>query len=78
MGRHTLPVALRLLAWQFGKPVVLANLLAWPAAWRAMREGPAAWRAMPEWLNGFDQRIALTTPFPPSATSRTRPCGATT
>ncbi|MDP5281252.1 ABC transporter permease [Sphingomonas sp. DG1-23] len=44
----------RLLAWQFSKPVVLANLVAWPAAWWAMRE----------WLNTFDIRIALTpTPF---------------
>ncbi len=39
----------RLLVWQFSKPVVLANLLAWPAAWWAMRA----------WLNGFDARIAL-------------------
>ncbi len=44
----------RLLAWQFSKPVVLANLVAWPAAWWAMRD----------WLNTFDVRIALTpTPF---------------
>ncbi len=44
----------RLLAWQFSKPVVLANLVAWPLAWWAMRD----------WLNGFDARIALTaTPF---------------
>lgn len=40
----------RLLAWQFSKPVVLANLIAWPVAWWAMRE----------WLNGFDIRIPLT------------------
>jgi putative ABC transport system permease protein len=39
----------RLLALQFSKPVVLANLLAWPAAWWAMRE----------WLNGFEARIDL-------------------
>jgi putative ABC transport system permease protein len=39
----------RLLAWQFSKPVVLANLIAWPVAWWAMRD----------WLNGFDARIAL-------------------
>jgi putative ABC transport system permease protein len=44
----------RLLAWQFSKPVVLANLVAWPAAWWAMRD----------WLDTFDVRIALTpTPF---------------
>jgi putative ABC transport system permease protein len=40
----------RLLTWQFSKPVVIANLLAWPAAWWAMRD----------WLNGFDLRIDLT------------------
>jgi putative ABC transport system permease protein len=40
----------RLLTWQFSKPVVLANLLAWPVAWWAMRD----------WLNDFDVRIALT------------------
>jgi putative ABC transport system permease protein len=40
----------RLLAWQFFKPVVIANLIAWPAAWWAMRD----------WLNGFDLRIDLT------------------
>ncbi|NIJ20749.1 putative ABC transport system permease protein [Sphingomonas naasensis] len=44
----------QLLVWQFSRPVVLANLIAWPVAWWAMRE----------WLNGFDIRIALTpTPF---------------
>ncbi len=40
----------RLLAWQFSKPVILANLIAWPAAWWAMRD----------WLNMFDARMALT------------------
>jgi putative ABC transport system permease protein len=40
----------RLLAWQFSKPVILANLAAWPVAWWAMRD----------WLNTFDSRIALT------------------
>jgi putative ABC transport system permease protein len=39
----------RLLAWQFSKPVILANLVAWPVAWWAMRD----------WLNGFDARIEL-------------------
>ena len=39
----------RLLAWQFSKPVMLANIIAWPIAWWAMRD----------WLNGFDARIAL-------------------
>ncbi|WP_442679685.1 FtsX-like permease family protein [Sphingomonas sp. ASY06-1R] len=40
----------RLIAWQFSKPVVLANLIAWPIGWWAMRD----------WLNTFDLRIALT------------------
>ncbi|MDB5692024.1 MAG: transporter permease [Alphaproteobacteria bacterium] len=39
----------RLLAWQFSKPVIVANLIAWPVAWWVMRD----------WLNGFDSRIAL-------------------
>ena len=44
----------RLLAWQFLKPVVIANLIAWPIGWWAMRD----------WLNRFDVRIPLTiTPF---------------
>jgi putative ABC transport system permease protein len=44
----------RLLAWQFSKPVIVANLLAWPVAWWLMRD----------WLNTFDARIALgPTPF---------------
>jgi putative ABC transport system permease protein len=40
----------KLLAWQFSKPVVIANLIAWPVAWWAMRD----------WLNTFDARIDLT------------------
>ena len=40
---------IRLLAWQFTKPVIIANLIAWPVAWWVMRD----------WLNGFDARIAL-------------------
>jgi putative ABC transport system permease protein len=44
----------RLLVWQFSKPVILANLIAWPVAWWLMRD----------WLNTFDARISLTpTPF---------------
>jgi putative ABC transport system permease protein len=39
----------RLLAWQFSKPVIVANLIAWPVAWWAMRD----------WLNSFDLRIDL-------------------
>ena len=41
---------LRLLIGQFLRPVVLANLVAWPVAFVAMRA----------WLLGFDQRVALT------------------
>jgi putative ABC transport system permease protein len=44
----------RLLAWQFSKPVIVANLIAWPVAWWLMRD----------WLNGFDTRMDLgPTPF---------------
>ncbi len=39
----------RLLAWQFSKPVIIANIIAWPVAWWAMRD----------WLNNFDARIPL-------------------
>jgi len=39
----------RLLAWQFSKPVLIANLIAWPVAWWAMRD----------WLDKFDTRIDL-------------------
>jgi putative ABC transport system permease protein len=39
----------KLLAWQFSKPVIVANLIAWPAAWWLMRD----------WLNNFDARIDL-------------------
>jgi putative ABC transport system permease protein len=38
-----------LLAWQFAKPVIVANLIAAPIAWWVMRD----------WLNTFDARIAL-------------------
>jgi len=40
---------MRLLMWQFSRPVVLANLIAWPAAYVAMSG----------WLAGFARRIAL-------------------
>jgi putative ABC transport system permease protein len=44
----------QLLAWQFSKPVIIANLIAWPIAWWVMRD----------WLNTFDARIDLgPTPF---------------
>lgn len=40
---------LRLLIGEFLRPVLWANLIAWPAAWFVMRS----------WLAGFDQRIEL-------------------
>ncbi|MBV9882786.1 MAG: ABC transporter permease [Sphingomonadaceae bacterium] len=44
----------RLLVWQFTRPVLLANLIAWPVAWWAMRD----------WLDEFQSRIDITpTPF---------------
>ena len=48
LGARTRDIV-RLLAWQFSKPVVVANLIAWPFAWLAMRN----------WLDGFDARIHL-------------------
>jgi putative ABC transport system permease protein len=41
---------LKLLIGQFLRPVLLANLIAWPLAWWVMQT----------WLSGFDQRISLT------------------
>jgi putative ABC transport system permease protein len=39
----------RLLAWQFSKPVLIANLIAAPVAWWVMRG----------WLNDFDAQISI-------------------
>ncbi len=39
----------RLLVWQFSRPVLIANIIAWPVAWWLMRD----------WLNGFSARIDL-------------------
>jgi putative ABC transport system permease protein len=49
LGART-PDIVKLLVWQFSRPVLVANLIAWPVAWWVMRD----------WLNGFDTRIALT------------------
>ncbi|MEI9982258.1 MAG: FtsX-like permease family protein [Aliidongia sp.] len=38
-----------LLLWQFAKPVLIANAVAWPVAWWFMRR----------WLEGFAYRIEL-------------------
>jgi putative ABC transport system permease protein len=48
LGASTADV-LRLLIGEFLRPVLWANVIAWPVAWLAMR-----W-----WLAGFDQRIDL-------------------
>jgi putative ABC transport system permease protein len=48
LGASTADV-LRLLIGEFLRPVLWANIIAWPVAWFAMR-----W-----WLAGFDQRISL-------------------
>lgn len=48
LGASTADV-MRLLIGEFLRPVLIANLVAWPIAWFAMRA----------WLSGFDQRIAL-------------------
>ena len=49
LGARTRDIV-RLLVWQFSRPVIIANVIAWPIAWWMMRD----------WLNGFDQRIPLT------------------
>ena len=41
---------LRFISWQFVRPVVLANLIAWPVAWLLMRR----------WLSGFAYHVDLT------------------
>ena len=53
LGARTRDIV-RLLVWQFSRPVIIANIVAAPVAWWLMRD----------WLNGFDQRITLgPTPF---------------
>jgi putative ABC transport system permease protein len=52
LGARTRDIV-RLLVWQFSRPVLIANIIAWPLAWWLMRD----------WLNGFEDRIALT-PWP--------------
>jgi putative ABC transport system permease protein len=52
LGARTRDIV-QLLVWQFSRPVIIANLIAWPVAWWMMRS----------WLNGFDQRTPLT-PIP--------------
>ena len=53
MGARTRDIV-RLLVWQFTRPVLIANLIAWPVAWWAMRN----------WLDEFQARIDIgPTPF---------------
>lgn len=40
----------QLLVWQFSRPVLLANIIAWPAAWYLISG----------WLEGFQYRIGTT------------------
>ena len=49
LGARTRDIV-QLLVWQFSRPVIIANIIAWPIAWWLMRD----------WLNTFDQRIPLT------------------
>ena len=48
LGARTRDIV-QLLVWQFSRPVIIANLIAWPVAWWLMRD----------WLNNFDERITL-------------------
>ncbi len=52
MGASTYAVV-RLMVWQFSRPVLIANLIAWPVAWIVTSE----------WLDGFAFRVDLT-PLP--------------
>ena len=53
LGARTRDIV-RLLVWQFSRPIIVANIIAWPIAWWLMRD----------WLNSFDQRVSLgPTPF---------------
>jgi putative ABC transport system permease protein len=48
LGARTRDIV-RLLVWQFLRPVAIANLIAWPVAWWVLRD----------WLSGFTDRIAI-------------------
>ena len=58
MGATSADIVL-LLLWQFAKPVLRANLIAWPLAW---------W-AMDRWLSGFAFHIALPLRIFPAASA---------
>ncbi len=51
-GARVVDVAM-LLLWQFTRPALLANLIAWPLAWYIMRD----------WLDGFAYRIDIGTNY---------------
>ena len=61
LGARTRDIV-RLLVWQFSRPVIIANVIAWPVAWWLMRD----------WLNGFDQRIPLDSDARSSSRRRSR------
>jgi putative ABC transport system permease protein len=48
LGAHDGDI-IRLLVWQFSRPVLIANIIAWPVAWWLMRD----------WLDTFADRIDL-------------------
>lgn len=52
LGASVLDIV-RLLVWQFSRPVIVANLIAWPAAFYFMSR----------WLSGFRYAIDLTSPL---------------
>jgi len=60
LGASTTDI-LKLLVGQFLRPVVIANLFAWPLAWWAMNG----------YLSGFDQRISLSPAYFLAATALT-------
>ena len=45
----SIPDILRLLLWQFSKPVFFANLISWPVAWYFAQD----------WLTNFSERIDI-------------------
>ncbi|MEE8370998.1 MAG: FtsX-like permease family protein, partial [Sphingomonadales bacterium] len=51
MGASTAEIV-RLFVWSFSKPLLVANVIAWPAAWYVMDD----------WLTSFAYRIDLTAP----------------
>jgi putative ABC transport system permease protein len=51
LGASVLDIV-RLLVWQFSRPVLIASLIAWPIAFYVMRR----------WLSGFQYAISITDP----------------